>query len=107
VIAAIDQPSLQAGLRCPIDLGQAAVERATVVPAIALGFDVEHQDLGEPIRHFGFRDQVVPAECDPIDPELPRRDIDQPLAEEIRFKLARRPVGAEGVLLVISNETSM
>ena len=38
--------------------------------------------------------RTVPPERDGIDAELPRRDVDQPLAEEVGFEPARPPIGA-------------
>ena len=39
-------------------------------------------------------DQIAPPEFDPVDAKLARRDVEQPLAKEIRLEAARPAIGA-------------
>ena len=65
-----------------------------VVAAVGFGLDVERQTLASGYGMSASRDQVAPAELDAVDAELARRDVDQPLAEEIGLEPAGPAVGA-------------
>ena len=84
VIAAVDLAPLQSALFFPAELGKAAVERLAIVAAVAFGIDRRAPRLqpGQPVRHFRRADQIAPPHLDAVDPEIARRQFDQPLAEE-------------------------
>jgi hypothetical protein len=46
------------------------------------------------VRHLAGADQVAPAYLGAVKPEVPRRQLDQPLAKERAFIAARRAIGA-------------
>ena len=94
VVTPADQLALHRRLRAPIDFRKAARERASVIAAIGFGLDRERFDGGEPVRHLGLRQQVAPAELDPIEAELGRGDVEQPLTKEVGFVAPRPAVGS-------------
>src|SRR5260370_41014618 len=100
VVTPADQLALHRRLRAPIDFRKAARERASVIAAIGFGLDRERFDGGEPVRHLGLRQQVAPAEFDPIEAELGRGDVEQPLTKEVGFVAPRSAVGSRWRLVV-------
>src|SRR5438445_4137770 len=79
----------------PLRLNETAVERARIITAVAKGpaqgFARLH--VGEAIGHFVERDQIAPADREPVEPKLARRHVDEPLHEEAAFETPRSPIG--------------
>ncbi len=74
---------------------QAAVERRSDSRRCRFRFSTSSgSHRGQRIRHLGFRDQVAAAELDAIDAKVPRRHVEQPLAEEIGLEAAGPAIGA-------------
>src|SRR5262249_46452528 len=59
---------------------------------LAVRAAVVHEAEGVAVRHRRLRDEVAPAQLDPVHPELARREVDQPLDHEDRLGAARAAV---------------
>src|SRR5262249_45565333 len=96
VIAAIDQLSVEAHLLGPAKLGDAAVERAGIVTAVALGLaeTVIGYDRGQPGRHLRGRNEVAAADVEAVEAEVVGCQINEPLAEEGAFEATGPAEGA-------------
>ena len=66
-----------------------------IVTAVELVLALVGGDGGDGIWHRLVRDQVAAAQVDPIDAEVARHDVEEPLAEEIRLEAAGPAVGAD------------
>ena len=95
MIASLDQPALQRFLLAPARLRDAAVEGAGIIAAVALGLaePVIGAHARQAVRHLDRRDQIAAADGEPVEPELVRREIEHPLAEEAALEPSRPPVG--------------
>ena len=78
--------------RVPADPRERLVEQKRVVAGIVPHLGAERAQ-GPGKRHLLGRDQVAPANGDPIKPEPVGDRIDQPLAHEAAFETTRRPIG--------------
>ena len=96
MIAAVDLAALQRAFFLPAELGKTAVERLAIVAAVAFGIDRRAARLQprQPVRHFRGANQVAPPHLGAVDPEVARRQFDQPLAEERALVAAGRAIGA-------------
>ena len=95
VMAAVDQPALELRFLRPADFLEAAVERDAVVAAVDFVLRLERRDGRHRIGHRGCRNEIAAAEFDPVDAEIGRHHVDQPLAEKIGLEAARAAIGAD------------
>ena len=95
VIAAVDQPALELFLLGPADFGKTALERDLIIAAVELVLALERRDGRDRVGHFGFADEVAPAEFDLIDAEIARRHVEQALAKKIGLETARPAISAD------------
>src|SRR5258708_31365826 len=94
VISAVDERTLQALLLGPADLLETAVEREGVIAVVARTSDLGRRHGRELVGHVDFADQITAPELDPVDAQIQRHEIEQPLAEEVGFKAAWTAVGS-------------
>ena len=64
----------------PAELGEASFEGFTIVATVALGIAGRTYRLQpwEPVRHLVGADQVAPTHLGAVDPQIPRRQLDEP-----------------------------
>ncbi len=96
VIAAVDQLALERELFVPARFREAAVERAGIVAAVAGGLAeaVVRPHRRQRIRHLVERHEIAAADLEPVEPQLARRHLEQPLHEEAALEPARPAIGA-------------
>ena len=101
MIAAVDLAALQRAFFFPAELGKTAVERLAIIAAVAFGIDRRAARLQprQPVRHFRGANQVAAPHLGAVDPEVARRQFDQPLTEERPLVAAGRAIGARGGLV--------
>jgi hypothetical protein len=95
---------LQRTLFVPAELGETAFEGFAIVAAVAFGIDGRTAwfQPWQPVRHLIGADQIAPTHLGAVDPEVARRQLDQPLTKERALVTAGRAIGARRVLLVSS-----
>jgi hypothetical protein len=99
---------LQCTLFLPAEFGEAAFEGFAIVAAVALGIDGRTARLKpwQPVRHLAGANQVAPTHLGAVDPQIARRQLDQPLAKERALIAARRAIGAgRGPLVTLDHAT--
>src|SRR6202040_3223044 len=96
VVAPVDLAALQRTLFLPAELGEAAFEGFAIIAAVALGIDGRPARLQpwQPVRHLAGADQVAPTHLGAVDPQIARRQLDQPLAKERALIAAGGAIGA-------------
>ena len=95
MVAPANELALQLRLLRPADFLKAALQRHPVVAAVVFILVLVGRNGRDWIRHFRMRDQVFAAELDPVDAQILRNDVEQPLAEEIGLEAARPAIGAD------------
>src|SRR6516162_5108787 len=101
VVAPVDLAALQCALFFPAELGQAALKSFAIITAVALGIDGRTARLQprQPVRHLASADQVAPTHLGAVDPQVARRELDEPLAKERALVAAGRAIGARWGLI--------
>ena len=101
MVAPVDLATLQRALFRPTELGEAAFEGLAIVAAVAFGI-ADRTDWLQPrqlVRHLAGADQVAPAHLGAVDPEVVRRQLDEPLAKERALIAAGPTIGARRGLI--------
>ena len=83
------------GFLRPADFLETALQRGVVVAAVVFVLAFERRDGRDLVGHLGSGDEIAAAELDPVDAEILRHDVEQPLAEEIGLEPARAAIGAD------------
>ena len=82
-----------AALFGPADLRERALEERAEIAGIELRGRIVGHETADIERHFLRGDEVAAPDIRRIDPEIGSRDIDQPLAEEVRLDAPWPAVG--------------
>src|SRR5262249_34573780 len=90
VVAAVDELALEVRLLGPACFLEAVLEGRAVIAAVARGLAEAFARLHDRkrIRHFFERDQVAAADVEPVEAEISRRHVKEPVHEEAALEAA-------------------